>query len=116
MSPVDRPASQGQPPDPPERRTKSSALRLSEAEATAVRVAIRKVAKARGSYTSLAVAVAIGIPTSSLYAAARPTGRPSPGLAIRLAAVAGARVKVPDRGPWYLLGQRLRRELHPVRG
>jgi hypothetical protein len=91
---TDRPV-EGQvtdPPDPPERRTRCSALRLSPEESRAVKVAIRKVAAARGGYISLAVA--IGIPSSTLYHAARPGSRPSPGLAIRLAAVAGVPVEV----------------------
>jgi hypothetical protein len=93
MSTIAHPGPAGQPTDPPEPRTRSSALRLSPAETRAVKVAIRKVAAARpGGYIGLAVA--IGIPTSTLYAAARPGGRPSPGLAIRLAAVAGVPVEV----------------------
>jgi hypothetical protein len=78
--------------DPPEPRTRSSALRLSPEEAHAVKVAIHKIAKARGGY--IALAVKIGIPPSTLYHAARPGSRPSPGLAIRLAAVAGVPVEV----------------------
>jgi hypothetical protein len=82
-----------EPADPPERRGRYSVLRLTADEARAVRIAIRKVASAhRGGYVGLAIA--IGIPTSTLYAAARPTGRPSPGLAIRLAAIAKVPVEV----------------------
>ena len=80
------------PPEPRERRERASALRLTDAEAHAVKVALRKVAAARGGY--IALAVRIGIPSSTLYAAARPGNRPSPGLAIRLAAVAGVPVEV----------------------
>ncbi|WP_437831955.1 hypothetical protein [Sorangium sp. So ce1153] len=57
-----------------------------------MKVAIHKIAKARGGY--IALAVKIGIPPSTLYHAARPGSRPSPGLAIRLAAVAGVPVEV----------------------
>jgi hypothetical protein len=78
--------------DPPEPRTRSSALRLTPEEARAVRIAVRKIAAARGGYVALAIK--IGIPTSTLYHAVRPNGRPSPGLAIRLAAVAGVPVEV----------------------
>jgi len=80
------------PTERPEPRTRSSALRLTPDEAHAVKVAIHKIAKARGGY--IALAVKIGIPTSTLYHAARPGSRPSPGLAIRLAAVAGVPVEV----------------------
>jgi hypothetical protein len=88
------PGGQGtDPSDVPERRTRSSALRLTDAEASAVRIAVRKVAKAHpGGYVGLAVA--IGIPASTLYYAARPGCRPSPGFAIRLAAVAKVPVEV----------------------
>ena len=78
--------------DPPEPRDRSSALRLSPEETHAVKVAIHKIAKARGGY--IALAVKIGIPASTLYHAARPGSRPSPGLAIRLAAIAGVPVEV----------------------
>ena len=78
--------------DPPEPRTRSSALRLSPEEAHHVKVAIHKIARARGGY--IALAVKIGIPASTLYHAARPGSRPSPGLAIRLAAIAGVPVEV----------------------
>jgi len=79
-------------PDPPEPRTRSTALRLTDEEAHAVRIAIRKVAAVRGGYVALAVR--LGIPKSTLYYAGRPVGRPSPGLAIRLAAIAGVPVEV----------------------
>lgn len=92
MPRVAHPATGGQAVDPPEARTRSSALRLTPEEARAVKVAIRKVAAARGGY--IALAVRIGIPPSTLYHAARPGSRPSPGLAIRLAAVAGVPVEV----------------------
>ncbi len=96
MSTIADPGHAGQPTDPPERPerpTRYSVLRLTADEARAVRIAIRKVASAHpGSYVGLAVE--IGIPTSTLYAAARPTGRPSPGLAIRLAAIAKVPVEV----------------------
>ena len=93
MDRLAHPGHAGQATDPPEPRTRSSALRLTQEEARAVRVAIRKVASAHsGGYVGLAVA--IGIPTSTLYAAARPKSRPSPGLAIRLAAVAAVPVEV----------------------
>jgi hypothetical protein len=86
------PAQLSDPPEPRERRERSSALRLSPEEAHAVKVAIHKIAKARGGY--IALAVRIGIPPATLYHAARPGSRPSPGLAIRLAAVAGVPVEV----------------------
>lgn len=96
MSTFAHPPAEGQATDPPdvhERPTRYSVLRLSADEARAVRIAIRKVASAHpGKYVGLAVE--IGIPTSTLYAAARPTGRPSPGLAIRLAAIAKVPVEV----------------------
>jgi hypothetical protein len=96
MSPIAHPPTGGNatdPPDAPERPTRYSVLRLSADEARAVRIAIRKVASAHpGKYVGLAVE--IGIPTSTLYAAARPTGRPSPGLAIRLATIAKVPVEV----------------------
>jgi hypothetical protein len=79
-------------PDPPEPRSRCSALRLTAEETHAVRIAIRKIAAARGGYVALAVK--IGIPTSTLYHAVRPGSRPSPGLAIRLAAVAKVPVEV----------------------
>jgi DNA-binding phage protein len=78
--------------DPPEPRTRYTALRLTEQEAHAVRIAIRKIAAARGGYVALAVR--LGIPKSTLYHAVRPGSRPSPGLAIRLAAVVGVPVEV----------------------
>jgi hypothetical protein len=90
--PVHPPPAAGQDTDPPARRTRADALRLSPAEAHAVRVAIRKVANARGGFVALSVA--LGIPTNTLYHAARPGSRPSPGLAIRLAGVAGVPVEV----------------------
>ena len=92
MARLHDPGTAGQGTDPPEPRARSTALRLTAEEAHAVRIAIRKVAAARGGYVALAVK--IGIPTSTLYHAVRPTGRPSPGLAIRLAAVAGVPVEV----------------------
>jgi hypothetical protein len=92
MPRVHDPGHAGQETDPPEPRTRSSALRLSPEETRAVKVALRKIAKAKGGY--IALAVAIGIPSSTLYHAARPGSRPSPGLAIRLAAVAGVPVEV----------------------
>lgn len=83
----DRTRSASSPPDLPEQpRTRASALRLTPEEAQRVRIAIRKVARARGGFVALAVA--LGIPTNTLYHAARPGSRPSPGLAICLAAVA----------------------------
>lgn len=87
-----QPATVAEPPEPRERRTRYTALRLTPEESHAVKVAIRKVARAKGGYVALAVA--IGIPTSTLYHAARPGSRPSPGLAIRLAAIAGVPVEV----------------------
>jgi hypothetical protein len=91
MQPVAHPENGGD-TDPPERRTRSAALRLTPEEAKHLRVAIRKVAAARGGFVALAVA--IGIPTNTLYHAANPKGRPSAALAIRLAGVAGVPVEV----------------------
>ena len=79
-------------PDPPEKRTRATALRLTEAELTHVRVAVRKVARTVGGYVRLSVL--LGIPSSTVYYAARPHGRCSPGFAIRLAAVAKVPVEV----------------------
>ena len=92
MATFTHPGTAGQGSDPPEPRTRCTALRLTKAEAQAVRIAIRKIAAAKGGYVALAVK--IGIPTSTLYHAVRPTGTPSPGLAIRLAAVAKVPVEV----------------------
>jgi hypothetical protein len=92
MARLPDPGIAGQETDPSEPRTRSTALRLTDAEVRAVRIAIRKIAAARGGY--IALAVRLGIPQSTLYHAVRPNGRPSPGLAIRLAAVAGVPVEV----------------------
>src|SRR5262249_12352720 len=86
------PGHAGQVSDPPEPRTRSAALRLSAEEARHVRTAILRIARAKGGFIPLALA--IGIPTNTLYHAARPRSRPSPGLAIRLAAVAKVPVEV----------------------
>ena len=84
----------GQHPDPsdPRRQPRADALRLTPAEAHAVRVAIRRIASARGGFVALSVK--LGIPTNTLYHAARPGSRPSGMLVIRLAAVAGVPVEV----------------------
>jgi hypothetical protein len=90
---TDSPAA-GQEPDPPDNRSRprAEALRLTTAEAHAFRVALRRIATARGGFVALSVA--LGIPTNTLYHAARPGSRPSGVLAIRLAAVAGVPVEV----------------------
>jgi hypothetical protein len=93
MPRVTDPPTGGQETDPPEPRTRCSALRLTAAEARAVKTAIRKVAATRRN-GYIALAVKLGIPPATLYHAMSPKGRPSPGLAIRFAAVVGVPVEV----------------------
>jgi hypothetical protein len=75
------PAGQGTDPsalsDPLEPRTRSTTLRLTQEEAHAVRIAIRKVAAARGGYVALAVR--IGIPTPRSTTPCAPVAVPPPG-------------------------------------
>jgi hypothetical protein len=92
MTHVDRPAEQGQATDPPEPRTRSSALRLTAEEVKRVRIAVRKVAAAMGGFKRLATMMEV--PPSTVYYAARPNGRTSAAFAIRLAAVAKVPVEV----------------------
>jgi hypothetical protein len=92
MSTFTHPGAAGQETDPPEPRTRASALRLTEAEAAAVRIAVRKVARAVGGFPRLSIL--LGVPPSTVYYAARPNGRCSGAFAIRLAAVAKVPVEV----------------------
>jgi hypothetical protein len=78
--------------DPPEPRTRCSALRLSAEEVKRVRVAVRKVAAAVGGFKRLATMMEV--PPSTVYYAARPNVRTSAAFAIRLAAVAQVPVEV----------------------
>ena len=86
MTHVDRPAEQGQGIDPPEPRTRFSALRLTAEEVKRVRIAVRKVAAAVGGFKRLMAMMEV--PPSTVYYTARPNGRTSAAFAIRLAAVA----------------------------
>ena len=92
MMHIDRPGTQGQETDPPEPRTRSSALRLTAEEVKRVRIAVRKVAAAVGGFKRLATLMEV--PSSTVYYAARPNGRTSAAFAIRLAAVAKIPVEV----------------------
>lgn len=79
-------------PATPKRR-RSDALKLSPDEAKAVRVAVRKLRRAFGSFTSLAAMT--GIPSNTLRRVANPKGiAPTGTFAIRLAAVAKVPVEV----------------------
>ncbi|MRG93749.1 hypothetical protein [Polyangium spumosum] len=84
------------PPDVPETETpsrrKSGALMLSEDEARHVRVAVRKLRRAFGSFR--AISAMTGIPASTLRRAANPKSSPTGTLAIRIAAAAGVAVEV----------------------
>ncbi|MDI1435451.1 hypothetical protein [Polyangium sorediatum] len=104
MHDLDWPGSYGQendppcPPDPPvapeeRRRRKSGALMLSEDEARHVRVAVRKLRRAFGSFNALAAR--LDMPANTVRRIANPKGTPPTGtFAIRLAAVAGVAVEV----------------------
>jgi hypothetical protein len=98
MTDVVHPAIEGQdsplssPKSKRRRAPKSDALKLSSEEAHALRIAVRKVAKAVGGLPRLAMM--LGIVPSTLYHAARPGSRPSGTFAIRLAAVAKVPVEV----------------------
>ncbi len=100
MHDLDWPGSYGQendPPCPPEpetpRRRKSGALMLSAEEAKAVRVAVRKLRRAFGSFNALAAM--LEIPANTLRRFANPKGaRPTGTFAIRLAAAAKVPVEV----------------------
>jgi len=76
-----------------ERRRRSDALKLSDEEAKAVRVAVRKLRRAFGSFNRLAAM--LDIPANTLRRCANPKGaRPTGTFAIRLAAVAKVPVEV----------------------
>lgn len=76
----------------PQRR-RSDALRLTDEETKAVRIAIRKLRRAFGSYNRLAIM--LEIPSSTLRRLANPKlGCPTGTFAIRLAAVAKVPVEV----------------------
>ena len=92
MPKIAQPAPSGQATDPGERRTRADALKLSPQEAHAVRVATRRIAAARGGFVALSVA--IGVSTNTLYHAANPKRRPSLAFAVRLAAAAKVPVEV----------------------
>ena len=103
MHDLDWPGSYGQENDPPcppaepethepKRRRKSGALMLSADEARHVRVAVRKLRRAYGSFRALSAMT--GIPASTLRRAANPNGSPTGTLAIRIAAAAGVAVEV----------------------
>ncbi|MDC0746016.1 hypothetical protein [Polyangium mundeleinium] len=102
MHDLDWPGSYGQendppcPPDPsetPRPRRKSGALMLSEDEARHVRVAVRKLRRAFGSFNALAAR--LDMPANTVRRIANPKGTPPTGtFAIRLAAVAGVAVEV----------------------
>lgn len=75
------------------KRKRSDALKLSPDEARAVRVAVRKLRRAFGSFSALAVAT--GIPSNTLRRVANPNGVPPTGtFAIRLASAAKVPVEV----------------------
>lgn len=95
------PSSYGQENDPPcppaepepQRRRRSDALKLSAEEVKAVRVAVRKLRRAFGSFNALAVR--LEIPANTLRRVANPKGHPPTGtFAIRLAAAAKIPVEV----------------------
>jgi hypothetical protein len=105
MFDLDWPGSYGQendphcPADPPvasetpeKKRRRSDALKLSEEETKAVRVAIRKLRRACGSFTALSAKT--GIPAQTLRRASNPNGCLTGTLAIRLAAAAKVSVEV----------------------
>ncbi|MDI3291024.1 hypothetical protein [Polyangium sp. 15x6] len=100
MHDLDWPGSYGQENDPPcppapetSRRRKSDALMLSAEEAKAVRVAVRKLRRAFGSFNALAAR--LDMPANTVRRIANPKGTPPTGtFAIRLAAVAKVPVEV----------------------
>ena len=96
MNPLDPPIEVGKETDSifiaPKRR-RSDALKLSPDEARAVRVAVRKLKRAFGSFHILSAKT--GIPANTLRRVVNPNGIPPTGtFAIRLAAVAGVPVEV----------------------
>lgn len=102
MFDLDWPSSYGQENDPPcpadppaapePKRRRSDALKLSADEIKAVRVAIRKLRRACGSFTALSAMT--GIPAQTLRRASNPNGCLTGTLAIRLAAAAKVPVEV----------------------
>ena len=80
-------------PIAPVKRRRSDALKLTPDEARAVRVAVRKLRRAFGSFHVLAAKT--GIPANTLRRVVNPNGiAPTGTFAIRLAAVAGVPVEV----------------------
>lgn len=80
-------------PDVPKSRRRSDALKLTPDEVRAVRVALRKLRKAFGSFHVLSAKT--GIPANTLRRVVNPNRTPPSGtLAIRLAAAAGVPVEV----------------------
>lgn len=100
MAPLEPPNEFGQENDsifpietPTLRRKRSDALKLTPDEVRAVRVALRKMKRAFGSFHVLAAKT--GIPANTLRRVVNPNRTPPTGtLAIRLAAVAGVPVEV----------------------
>ncbi|MRG92543.1 hypothetical protein [Polyangium spumosum] len=105
MHDLDWPGSYGQendppcPPDPPaasekpQKQRRSDALKLSPEEVKAVRVAVRKLRRAFGSFNALAAR--LNMPANTVRRMANPNGIPPTGtFAIRLAAAAGVAVEV----------------------
>jgi hypothetical protein len=77
----------------PAKRRRSDALKLTPDEVRAVRVAVRKMKRAFGSFACLAVQT--GVPSGTLRRIANPKGiAPTGTFAIRLAAVAKVPVEV----------------------
>lgn len=92
-TPLDPIASIDLPIDPPKRRRRSDALKLTPDEVKAVRTALRKLRRAFGSFHTLSAKT--GIPANTLRRAVNPNRTPPSGtLAIRLAAAAGVPVEV----------------------
>ncbi|MRG95768.1 helix-turn-helix domain-containing protein [Polyangium spumosum] len=81
-----------EPETPEPKRRRSGALMLSAEEARHVRVAIRKLRRAFGSFRALSLKT--GIPASTLRRAANPKSSPTGTLAIRIASAAGVAVEV----------------------
>ena len=91
------PSEAGKETDPfisaPRKRPRSNALKLSADEAKAVRVTLRKLARAFGGYVRLGVM--LDMPSATVRRIANPNSTPPTGtFAIRLAAVAKVRVEV----------------------
>ena len=91
------PSEAGQETDPfistPRKRRRSDALKLSADEAKAVRIAVRKLARAFGGFVRLGVM--LEMPSATVRRIANPKGIPPTGtFAIRLAAVAKVPVEV----------------------